>query len=532
MDDIAGSGNALPSGLVTFLFTDIEGSTRLACELGDGYREVLHDHRRLLRAVFSRYTGTELLTEGDSFFVVFSDAGDALHAALEVQHALTRHRWPQDPRWNGPARPKVRIGVHSGQAVPDSQGYSTSLVHRAARVCAAAHGDQVLCTDATLSACRRAPVAPKDVGLHVLRGFDDPVRLHQMSAAGMPDSFPAPNAQPRRHNIPACEDDFVGRESELLELSRLLRGHRLTSVTALPKTGKTRLARQLARRVSDSYRDGVWYSALGDDVDPAEPVAQALGLRPDPFRTMTDVVVESLRARECLLVFDGAQPHHAASITRLLGECPDVSVLSTSLRPLGLPGEVKWALPTMSVADAAALLRRRAAAAAGGRDPGDCTETAQRVDGFPPALDVLTRALAVLGQRELLLRLDRNPLAVLDARGELSRALDEACRGLAPHALQLLYGMSALTGPAGVDEAERLCGASSNGLDALIHLVDSSLVDVRPGDAGAVYRLPSPVRWYAQARRRAEGVSAPTEVPQTRFARFPLPRLSWARAMS
>ena len=140
----------LHTGLVTFLFTDIEGSTRLAHTLGDGYRRVLHEHRRLLRRIFTRYTGTELLTEGDSFFVAFSVADAALSAALEVQQALLAHDWPTDPQWSGPARPKVRIGLHSADAKPDEQGYATSAVHRAARVCAAAHGDQILCTQSTL----------------------------------------------------------------------------------------------------------------------------------------------------------------------------------------------------------------------------------------------------------------------------------------------------------------------------------------------------------------------------------------------
>ncbi|MGH8792490.1 MAG: adenylate/guanylate cyclase domain-containing protein [Stackebrandtia sp.] len=533
MDDIGDSGPALPSGLVTFLFTDIEGSTRMACQLGDGYRRMLHDHRRLLRDVFGKYTGTELLTEGDSFFVVFSDADAALNAAVEAQHALAAHRWPTDPGWSSPARPKVRMGLHSGHAVPDEQGYATSLVHRAARVCAAAHGDQILCTEATLDAVRE-PRKEVDLGLHLLRGFDDPEHLHQINSEGLPDGFPPPAAQPRPHNLPACEDEFVGRDREIGELARLLETHRLLSVTALPRTGKTRLVRTFARRIAPAYRDGVWYAALDADTDPAAPIAETLGLRPDPFRPIMDTLIETLRSRNCLLVFDGARTHHASAVTRLLSDCPDVSVLSASRQPLGLPGEVKWALPTMSVADSATLLRRRAAACGGGADLGDCTALAAAVDGFPPAMEILARVVPVLGEAELLRRLHAEPFGVLDARGELSDVLDEACRQLTPHAVRLLYGMSALSTPAGVDEAERLCGASAAALDALISLVDSSLVDVQRTGSGAVYRLPAPVRWYADARRRQAGAPVLESAPprHARFARLPLPRLSWARAMS
>jgi predicted ATPase len=181
----------------------------------------------------------------------------------------------------------------------------------------------------------------------------------------------------------------------------------------------------------------------------------------------------------------------------------------------------------MTVADAAVLLHRRATAAGGGADPGDCTELAAAVDGFPPAINILARALPLYGRGELLRRLRANPMAMLDARRELSTVLDAACRPLSARAGQLLRAMSALPVPAGVDEAERLCGGSSVALDALIDLVDTSLVDVQPTRTGAVYRLPAPVRWYADAKRRAAGEAAPMLA-----ARMPLPRLSWARAMS
>ncbi|ADD45846.1 adenylate/guanylate cyclase domain-containing protein [Stackebrandtia nassauensis] len=522
----------LPTGLVTFLFTDIEGSTRLAHTLGDGYRRVLHEHRRLMRRIFTRYTGTELLTEGDSFFVAFSEAETALHAAVEVQLALKQHAWPTDPDWSGPARPKVRIGLHTAVAEPDEQGYATSAVHRAARVCAAAHGDQILCTQSTLDSTVSLPEKTTliDLGLFTLRGFDDVNRLHQLTADGLPRSFPPPPIQPRHHNIPADADDFIGRGAELAQLARLVEGHRLTSVTALPQTGKTRLVRELGRRLIPSFHDGAWYATLDGGHDPGQGVVAAMGLRGDPFRSPLDTAIEALRHKSALLVFDGTLPWHAQHITRLLGECPQVSVLSASSRPLGLTGEVKWALPTMHVTEAAAVLRRQATAAAGGVDPGDCTELTTFIDGFPPAVTILAPAISLYGPSRLMARLRADPLAILDARGELSRILDTACEELSSRATHLLRAMSALPAPAGVDEAERLCGGSAEALEALIELVDASLVDVTRTRDGALYRLPAPVRWYADAQRRAVGQAAP--ILPLKPTRVPLPRLSWIGTVS
>ena len=522
----------LPSGLVTFLFTDIEGSTRLAHTLGDGYRRVLHEHRRLLREVFTAYTGTELLTEGDSFFVAFSTAAGAVRAALDVQHAMNAYAWPTDPRWSAPARPKIRIGIHTAWATPDSQGYATSAVHRAARVCAAAHGDQILCSQSTLDAAGGSPEEADvaDLGLFQLRGFDDTERLHQITGRGLPETFPAPATAARHDNVPADPDEFIGRGAELIQLARLVDGHRLTSVTALPRTGKTRLVCHLASRLAAGYRDGVWYAALTAADDLGTTLTRAVGLRGDPFRSMMDTVVEGLRHKDCLVVLDGTAAEHVGGVTRLLAECPRLSVLSASARPLGLPGEVKWALPTMKVADAAVLLRRRAAEADGGVDPGDCEALAGAVDGFPPAIDILARAVPLYGLTGLLRRLRHDPLAILDAKRELSLALDAACHGLAPRAAQLLRAMAALPEPAGVDDVERLCGGSGEALAALIELVDSSLVDIQRTERGALYRLPAPVRWYADAGRRAAGQAAPA-LP-SRLSRLPLPRLSWARTIS
>src|SRR6266571_2503976 len=218
----------LPRGLVTFLFTDIEGSTRLARMLGAGYRAMLTEHRRLLRRTLSACGGTPLFSEGDSLFVAFPDARNALAACAEAQRALAGHAWSVPD-----ARPLVRMGLHTGFAYPRGGEYATPEVHRAARIAAAAHGGQVLCSAAT---ARHAGGLVDgawllDLGLHRLRGFDDRERLFQLVSAGLPWQFPRPRTVAETaHNLPRSVTTFVGREVEQAELTELVAGCRLVSV--------------------------------------------------------------------------------------------------------------------------------------------------------------------------------------------------------------------------------------------------------------------------------------------------------------
>ena len=200
----------LPSGLVTFLFTDIEGSTRLAQMLGPGYRPVLTEHRRLLRATLAARGGVELFTEGDSFFVAFEDASAAVDACVTAQRALVAHDWPHPD-----ATPRVRMGLHTGHAVPLAGEYASPEVHRAARIAAAAHGGQVLCSAATAHHAAPLPAEAHllDLGLHRLRGFDDRERLFQLIAPGLERQFPRPRTvDEAQHNLPTQVTSFVGRQ--------------------------------------------------------------------------------------------------------------------------------------------------------------------------------------------------------------------------------------------------------------------------------------------------------------------------------
>jgi class 3 adenylate cyclase len=392
----------LPSGLVTFLFTDIEGSTRLARELGGGYRKVLSEHRRLLRRTLAG-TGFELFAEGDSIFFVFDDAGAALGACLAAQRALAAHEWPAKA-----AVPRVQMGLHTGHAEPVAGEYATLEVHRAARIASAAHGGQVLCSEAT---ARHAGSLPSDaslvdLGLHRLRGFDDWVRLYQLVAAGLELVFPRPRTTGMvAHNLPRQVTSFVGRQPELAELTALVADHRLVTIVGSAGTGKTRLAVEVADSLVTSHPDGVWFVDLSSGGDPgsvAVAIAAALGLRPEPGRPVLDTVAAHVADRRTLVVLDGcnAQPSAVApAIARLLSGGGTTRALVTGREPLGIPGEVAWTIPPLTAgpgsggpSDAVSLLLDRIEAVRGGRRPDndelpDLERVASLLDGSPELIE-------------------------------------------------------------------------------------------------------------------------------------------------
>jgi predicted ATPase/class 3 adenylate cyclase len=524
----------LPSGLVTFLFTDIEGSTRLAQMLGGGYPLVLNEHRRLLRGTLASCAGTPLFTEGDSLFVAFPDASAALHACAEAQRALATHDWPTPE-----ARPQVRMGLHTGYVEPLGDEYASPEVHRAARIAAAAHGGQVLCSAST--ARHAGQLSDEewllDLGLHRLRGFDDRERLFQLIATGLPRQFPRPrtlDATP--HNLPGTVTNFVGRTVEQQGLAALVEANRLVTVVGPGGAGKTRLAVEVASTRVDAYPDGVWFVDLASVTDPglaAVTVAATLGLRPEPGRAVVDTIAEYATCRRFLLVLDtcDAQPGATAMVVgRLLAGSRGAQVLATSREPLGLAGEVIWRIPPLSVrpdrtgghGDAVALLLDRAAAVRGGQRPTGAEveqlrRVAYRLEGLPLALELAAARLRVLTADELVNRLD-DVVSTLDAgvsmvdtvplaggaalrHATLQATVTWSYRTLGPRAARLLRWLAVFAGRVDLPAIEWLLGEDP--LDALSVLVDKSLVQAEPTASGTAYRMLGPIRAYA-ARRLAE----------------------------
>jgi predicted ATPase/class 3 adenylate cyclase len=538
--------------MVTFLFTDIEGSTRLAQMLGGGYRAVLTEHRRLLRRSLAGCGGTLLFTEGDSLFVAFQDAGAALRACAQAQRDLATHEWPAPE-----ARPQVRMGLHTGHAEPHGGEYATPVVHRAARIAAAAHGGQVLCSAATARAAgleesptpspppagahigspalAGAQVGLLDLGLHRLRGFDDRERLFQVVADGLPRQFPRPRTLDEApHNLPGAVTSFIGRQAERADLSALVATHRLVTVVGPGGAGKSRLAIESAGDLVDKYPDGVWFVDLAVVTDPglvAVTIAGTLGLRPEPGRAVEDTVADYAATRRFLLVLDtcDAQPAGAAPVVgRLLRGGPDGSVLATSREPLGIPGEVVWRVPSMRVepdpdggpSEAVELLVERVGAARGGcavgaREIEDLAVVARRLEGLPLALELAAARLRCLSAAELIGRLD-DLMSTLDAgtstvdsgrpvsrHATIEATVSWSYRTLDPVASRLLRWMSVFAGPLDLPAIEWLLGEDP--LDALAVLVDKSLVQAERGAAGTTYRMPDTIRAYASRRLAGAG---------------------------
>lgn len=521
----------LPSGLVTFLFTDIEGSTRLAQHLGSGYRQVLHEHRRILRETLCT-DGVELFTEGDSFFFAFADAGAAVTGCVTAQRALAG--------WAGtPDRPRVRMGLHTGWATPQGGEYASAEVHRAARIAQAAHGGQILCSLATARLADRLPegVWLLDLGLYRLRGFDGREQLFQVVAPGLEYGFPRPRAVAAPHNLPAATTSFVGRRRERDRLAELVAAHRLVTVTGPGGAGKTRLAVEVADGLVEAYRDGVWFLDVATVTDPglvAVALAAILGLRPEPGRPILDTLAEYLGPRRSLLLLDTCDAHVGAVaelLARLLAEAPEVRVLATSREPVGLPGELVWRIPALSLdpapdggpAEAVALLVERTTAARGGQAPHSAelphlTRIARRLGGLPLALELAAARLRVLGAAQLADRFDvelagspGDLLGTLDAgRGRgggrhatLEDTVEWSYRTLDDDAARLLRWLSVYATPVDLATAEWLVGRDP--LPALTTLVDKSLVHAEPAVTGATYRMLDPIRSYAARALAAVG---------------------------
>ena len=418
---------ALPSGVVTFLFSDIEGSTRLFQRMGERYVELLEDHRRLLESAFSANGGHVVDTSGDGLFVVFADPRAALDAALTAQLAISTHGWPRG------TQVRVRMGIHSGEATPEGGTYVALAVHQAARIAAAAHGGQVLVSDDTRALTRDQPapgVVLSDLGLHRLKDFDHPQRLFQLVHPRLARTFPAiRTASGSACNLPVSRSVFIGRDRELRLLTEMVLQPGLATVTGPAGAGKTRLAVEVARRVQDAYPDGVWLVELAPVSDSRlvlPTVAARLGVAEEPGRHLLDVLVEAVTAERVLVVLDNCEHVVAAAaavVDKLLWGSGSVRILATSREPLRLEGEKVCRLGALTLppgheqplevvahAEAVRLFCERA----GGREPFELTrdnsaavaQLTRRLDGIPLAVELAASLVPGLELAQILEHLD------------------------------------------------------------------------------------------------------------------------------
>jgi predicted ATPase/class 3 adenylate cyclase len=508
----------LPTGTVTMLFSDIEGSTALLGRLGDRYGEVLAAERAIMRAAISASGGHEMGTEGDSFFVVFGSAADAVACCVEAQCALAGQAWPAG------VAVRVRMGVHSGEPVRHQDGYVGMDVHRAARIAAAAHGGQVVLSDATrLLVASRLPagVSVRDLGLHRLKDLPAPERIYQLAGPGLEERFPPLKTLGAAASLPVPPTVLLGRDGDIGRLRAVLArpGMRLVTLTGAGGIGKTRLAVQVAAGLADEFPDGLWWAGLAP-VSRSEAVlsaiAQVLGVREGEGAGLERAVATRLEGRRMLVVLDNAEhllPDVAEVVVRLLAASDRLVVLATSRERLQLSAEHVYPVPPLHAADAVALLHERATAGGASVEQSPVLGAlCERLDRLPLALELAAARLRVFSPAQLLDRIDsRLDLFTgprdAEPRHRTLRATIEWSHDLLTGPEQALFRrLAVFAADCTLDAAESVCQPEPGALDGLL---DKCLV-VRGDDAAEPrFGMLESIRDFAAERLAAVGEGPP-----------------------
>jgi predicted ATPase/class 3 adenylate cyclase len=544
----------LPTGTVTFLFTDIEGSTRLLQGIGhQTYKRMQDDHGRILRGAIAARDGVEVRTEGDSFFAVFLTPDRALQAAVEAQRQLAGHDWP------GGVAPRVRMGLHTGVGDLESGGadYIGVDVNRAARIAAAGHGGQVLLSHATRALVEPtlpAGVMLRDLGQHRLKDVDYPEHLHDLIIDGLSSTFPAVKSlDVRPAYLPSPRTSFVGREKEVKELSELLGRTRLLTLIGPGGTGKTRLALRVAGGNLDLFPDGTFMVDLSATVDPMlvpPEIAAALRVREMPGRDLVATLSDHLRDKVLLLVIDNFEQLLDATpvVTGLLDAAPGVTILATSRVPLRVAGEQEYHVSPLPLPlsndfthpdhladfDSVMLFMERATAVRPDfrvteENAAAIAEICARVDGLPLALELAASRIKILSPMELVARLEKGlSLLTSDARDLPVR--QRTLRGtiqwshdlLDAEERRLFARLAVFAGGWTLEAAEAICGPrlELEVVDGLTSLVDGSLVTRSVTSDGSIrFGMLETVREYALESLTASSFEADTRHRHAEFFR-------------
>ncbi|HEX6055270.1 MAG TPA: adenylate/guanylate cyclase domain-containing protein, partial [Intrasporangium sp.] len=524
----------LPTGTLSMLFSDIEGSTLLLTRLGPDYTEALDRHRQLLRSAWAAGAGTEIGTEGDSFFVVFPTADGAVRAAVLAQRGLESQAWP------GGERIRVRIGIHTGTPQLHEGDFVGIDVHRAARVAAAAHGGQVVLTSATAELAGGflpEHVWLKDLGTHHLKDLPEPERLFQLAIEGLQEDFPALRSLGASSTLPVPTTPLVGRESAVSELSRLIHPPdvRLATLTGPGGSGKTRLAIEVASRIAPAFPDGVYFVPLvtvaTTDVMWTS-IAEVLALPPDARSPQR--LLEQLAHRAALFVLDNVEQLHGADdvVTQLLEAAPRAAILTTSRRALGVPGEHLYPVPplplpggpTLSSAMESPAVELFVQQARSVRpdfsltadNVAEVVAICQHLDGLPLAIELSAARIRLLSPPALLRRIDQS----LDVAARSSRApsRQRTLRDTIAWSYDLLSAqhqaffrrLGVFAGGADLDAVAAVTGdvssSPSDPLDLVAELVDVSLVLMSEGPGGEPrISVLETIRTFARGRLRDAG---------------------------
>jgi predicted ATPase/class 3 adenylate cyclase len=534
----------LPAGTVTFLFTDVEGSTTLLHEFGtDRYAHALAEHRRILRETFRAHGGVEVDTQGDAFFVAFPTAPGAVRAAAQAVEKLS----------SSPIQ--VRIGVHTGTPYLGEEGYVGVDVHRAARIAAAGHGGQVLISAST------APLLGTDelhdLGEHRLKDLTQPQRLYQLVVPGLETEFPAlKTLENRPTNLPTQPTPLIGRERELVDTANLLRRNeiRLLTVTGAAGTGKTRLALQLAADLLEEFPDGVFVVELAAIRDPSlvvATVAETLAVRELPGQALEETLAERLRERRLLLLLDNFEHllAGAPSLAVFLAAAPHLKLLVTSRAPLRLAAEQEYAVQPLELPDAGqlpdvaalsqyeaiALFVERARAMrpefqVTNQNARAVADICVRLDGLPLAIELAAARVRALTPQALLRRLEQRlklltsgPRDAPARQRTLRGAIDWSYTLLTQPQQRLLCRLSVFVGGCDLEAGEAVCDFDDRlGLDvleAISSLTENSLLIIEQDDPRGElrYAMLETIREYASEKLEA---SSEADVLRRRHAEY------------
>ena len=547
---------AVPVETLTFLFTDIEGSTALLRRLGDAvYGQALAGHHALIRSALAAHDGREVDTQGDAFFAVFSSPRACVAAVLEMQVAIEAYSWP------AAERVRVRMGIHCGEAQQTAAGLVGLEVHRAARVAAVAHGGQVLVSEsaAVLVQDWLPPgAALTDLGVHRLKDLGRPERIFQLRAAALQAEFPPLRSLGNPalpNNLPAELSAFIGRDRELAEVRALVETNRMVTLTGAGGCGKTRLGLQVAAGLLGGSADGVWLvelAAVTDEDAVAPAISAALRLAPQPGRPAREALLDALAPQDALIVLDNCEHLIDACATTadaIVRRCPRVRLIATSREPLGIGGETIYRVPSLSLpapgdsgssvlesSDAVALFLDRASRHGVRLSLDEQTaplvvSVCRRLDGMPLAIELAAARLRSMSLAEMAGRLDqRFRLLTGGSRTALER--QQTLRAAVGWSYSLLTGaeqvllarLSVFADGFDLDAAEAVCGFTRidvlNVADLLGSLVDKSLVVAEPAGGLLRYRLLETIRLFAAEQLAEAGDDEATMVAAAHCAHF------------
>jgi predicted ATPase/class 3 adenylate cyclase len=529
-----GMFRARPSGTVTFLFTDIEGSTRLAREYPETWDALQRRHNEILSTAIEASGGYLFKNIGDALCAAFHTAGDALRAAIQAQQDLHDEDWGEEPV-------TVRMGVHTGKADLEAggeyQGYLT--MSQVQRLMSAAHGGQVLLSQSTqelLLDDLPAGVTLRDMGERRLRDMVRPESIYQLVIAGLPSDFPPINtADARRDNLPAQLTSFIGREKEIQEVRSSLEDHRLVTLTGSGGAGKTRLALQVGAECKEQFPGGVWLAELAAVTEPGlvpQTLVSIFNLREGHRRSPLEVLIDYLKPRTALLIMDNCEhliEACAQAGDALLKGCPELRILATSREALGIAGEFAYRVPSLRVPDpmhlprlddlarldAVRLFLERAAAAKPGftlkkENAAALAQICARLDGIPLAIELAASRVKMLSPEQIASRLDQRfqlltggTRTALPRHQTLRALIDWSYSLLSQNEQGLFRRLAVFAGGWTLEAAESVCSEPGSGaqvLDLLTRLVDKSLIVIDESEGDMRYRRLETIRQYSRER--------------------------------